>query len=48
MELDSSDNVFDAMAHDGELLDVIESFPKRNMNEWKAKSWKEKEHWGFE
>jgi len=36
------------MAHDGELLDVIESFPKRNMNEWKAKSWKEKEHWGFE
>jgi hypothetical protein len=47
MELDASDDVFVAIAHDGGLLDVIEWFPKGNMNEWKAKGWKEKGHWGF-
>jgi hypothetical protein len=47
MELDTSDDVFVAIAHDGGLLDVIEWFPKGNMNEWKVKGWKEKGHWGF-
>jgi hypothetical protein len=47
MELDASDDVFVAIAHDGGLLDVTEFFPKGNMNEWKAKGWKEKGHWKF-
>ncbi len=47
MELDASDDVFVAIAHGGGLLDVIVWFTNGNMNEWKAKGWKEKGHWGF-
>jgi len=46
-EFDASDDVFVAIAHDSGLLDVIDFFPKGKMNEWQAKGWKERSHWGF-
>lgn len=46
-EFDASDDVFVAIAHDGGLHDVIDFYPNGLMNDWKAKGWKEKAHWGF-
>ncbi|KIX04823.1 uncharacterized protein Z518_05694 [Rhinocladiella mackenziei CBS 650.93] len=46
-EFDASENVFVAIAHDPALREVIETFPKSNMNDWKAKGWGKQSHWHF-
>jgi hypothetical protein len=46
-EFDASDDVFVAIAHDSGLVDVIDFFPKGDLNGWQAKRWKERCHWGF-
>lgn len=46
-EFDADENVFVAIAHDNVLKDVVDIFPKRKMNDWKANKWGEKSHWHF-
>ena len=45
-EVDASDNVFVAVAHDPALREVLDVFP-RSMTEWKAKGWGNQSHWHF-
>lgn len=46
MKLDSSDDVLTIIAHDGTVLDIIETFPA-TANNWKAKDWGKKARWRF-
>ncbi|KAF2164380.1 hypothetical protein M409DRAFT_67895 [Zasmidium cellare ATCC 36951] len=43
---DGASNVFVALAHDPDLLDVVELFPGV-ANQWRKRGWKERCHWRF-
>ncbi|KAH7333947.1 beta-lactamase-like protein [Rhizoctonia solani] len=45
-DFDCYDNVFTIVAHDAELLDIVEFFPK-TLNNWKARGYREKGLWKF-
>jgi hypothetical protein len=47
IEFDADPNVLVAIAHDPTSLDVFDFFPTGTMNDWRAKGWKEQQHWGF-
>ena len=49
-EFDENPNVLVCIAHDPVLLDVLPTLnhhPQEDINDWKARGWKEKCHWGF-
>jgi len=46
-EFDTSDSVLVLLAHDTALVDVVEQFPKQNINQWKEKGYKERFAWNF-
>ncbi|EUC64509.1 N-acyl homoserine lactonase AttM, putative, partial [Rhizoctonia solani AG-3 Rhs1AP] len=46
MDFDCYDNFFTVIAHDAELLDVVEFFPK-TLNDWKARGYRERVLWKF-
>ncbi|KAG8710777.1 hypothetical protein FRC11_004142 [Ceratobasidium sp. 423] len=46
MDFDCYENVFTIIAHDAELLDVVDFFPK-TLNDWKARGYREKGLWKF-
>lgn len=48
--LDSDMNIFILLAHDSILFDVLPLFndrPDRDINDWQARGYKSKTHWGF-
>ncbi|KAH7333948.1 hypothetical protein B0J17DRAFT_696371 [Rhizoctonia solani] len=45
-DFDCYDNILTIIAHDEELLDVVDFFPK-TLNDWKVKGYREKEMWKF-
>lgn len=46
MKLDASEDVLTIVAHDGTVLDIIETLPA-SANDWKAKDWGKKARWRF-
>lgn len=46
-EFDADPNILVIVAHDTAPMDILPFFPKANINDWKAKGYKEHMHWHF-
>lgn len=47
MEFDADPNILVVIAHDTAPIEIMDFFPKANINDWQAKGHKEVMHWHF-